>query len=92
MSRNTLARAYAASTRPVLPAATEALPAVQPAAQPRPPAVPVVRGTSLQRTVPAGPQQPDVIADALLIAVRRSLASCRDSTQLRMLAAFEASR
>lgn len=31
-------------------------------------------------------------ADALLIALRRSLESCKDTSQLRMLAAFEPSR
>jgi hypothetical protein len=33
-----------------------------------------------------------VLEDALLVAVRRSLASCRDSSQLKMLSAFEARR
>ena len=44
--------------------------------------------------MPAGrvPQQEVYIEDALLIAVRRSLASCRDSSQRRMLSAFEARR
>jgi len=31
-------------------------------------------------------------ADVLLIAVRRSLESCKDSSQLRMFAAFESPR
>ena len=39
---------------------------------------------------PARSAPPSVSDDALLIAVRRSLASCRDSSQRRMLAAFEA--
>jgi hypothetical protein len=83
MSRNTLARAYAAKTaQPGLaPAGTQV-------AQPAPAAAPVAR------TLPAGrvPQREMYIEDALLIAVRRSLASCRDSSQLRMLSAFEARR
>lgn len=85
MSRDTLALAYAASTRPAQPAMPEASRAVQPAASSpsQAPAAPVRH---------AAAPQPEAVGDALLIAVRRSLASCRDSTQLRMLAAFEASR
>jgi hypothetical protein len=45
-------------------------------------------------SVPANVAPPPAVTreDALLIAVRRSLASCRDSSQLRMLAAFAALR
>jgi hypothetical protein len=85
MSRDTLALAYAASTRPAQPAMPEASRAVQPAAT----RLPQVPDAPLRH---APPPPPEAIGDALLIAVRRSLASCRDSTQLRMLAAFEASR
>ena len=39
---------------------------------------------------PAPASQSD--ADALLIAVRRSLESCKDTTQLKMLVAFQSPR
>ena len=88
MNSSTLALAYAAKTGRA------------PAAQPQP----AQRSVSLQAALPisrpapprtpAAPTQPAKVIsdDALLIAVRRSLASCRDSSQLRMLAAFEPSR
>lgn len=52
------------------------------------PAQPSVRPSP--NTRPARPPLAD--ADALLIALRRSLESCKDTSQLRMLAAFEAPR
>jgi hypothetical protein len=82
MTRNTLALAYAAKTSKT--ASAQSQPA--PRAMPLPPAAPTA-----PRPAAARPEQA-IIEDALLIAVRRSLASCRDSTQLRMLAAFEATR
>ena len=57
---------------------------------PRPLAAP------LARPVPMPPARPVPVplagADVLLIAVRRSLESCKDSSQLRMFAAFESPR
>jgi hypothetical protein len=46
-----------------------------------------VRPRPLSAASPAEP--PLTHAEALFIALRRSLASCRDTTQLKMLAAFE---
>ena len=89
MSRNTLARAYAAKTaQPGLARAGHASPAGTQVAQPAPAVAPVARSMLAGRV----PQQEVYIEDALIIAVRRSLASCRDSSQLRMLSAFEARR
>jgi hypothetical protein len=78
MSRSTLALAYA--SRVAKPGAAQPVPRAQPAPAPR--AVP--RAPAAQASQPAA-----VANEVLLIAVRRSLASCRDTTQLRMLAAFE---
>jgi hypothetical protein len=87
MNRNTLARAYAAQT---------AQPGRAPAAQPSPRsehAGPPAAGlVAPARPAAEAPSSQAAFEDALLIAVRRSLASCRDSSQLRMLAAFEARR
>jgi hypothetical protein len=78
MSRSTLALAYA--SRVAKPGAVQPVQRAQPAPAPRP----------VQRGPVAQPPQAAVITnEMLLIAVRRSLASCRDTTQLRMLAAFE---
>lgn len=49
-----------------------------------------LRPRPLSPTRPAEPPLPD--SEALFIALRRSLASSRDTTQLRMLAAFEGPR
>jgi hypothetical protein len=61
-------------------------------AQPAPRQLPVPLArpapVPLARPVPA----PLADADVLLIAVRRSLESCKDSSQLRMFAAFESPR
>jgi hypothetical protein len=49
---------------------------------------------SIARSAPAGrpAAEPPTDADVLLIALRRSLESCKDTSQLRMLAAFETPR
>jgi hypothetical protein len=75
MRTDTLSGAYAAKLgRP-------AQPALRPV-----PSLPL-RPRPLSPARPAEPPLPD--SEALVIALRRSLASCRDTTQLRMLAAFE---
>lgn len=48
---------------------------------------PALQARSLPPVEPASAPLPD--AEALLIALKRCLASCRDTSQLRMLAAFE---
>jgi hypothetical protein len=79
MNRSTLAFAYAEKTgRTVRIAAEPPPPAPGPAV--RPPA-------SAPRSTPR-----EIDQEALLVAVRRSLASCRNSAERRMLAAFEAAR
>jgi len=52
---------------------------------------PALQARALPPTAPptARTAAPLPDAEALLIALRRSLASCRDTSQLRMLAAFE---
>jgi hypothetical protein len=74
MRTDTLSGAYAARlARPVQPA-------IRPV-----PALPV-RPRPL---LPARPADSSLLdSEALIIALRRSLASCRDTTQLRMLVAF----
>jgi hypothetical protein len=103
MSRSTLALAYAARTAKA-PEATASAKApsahmsVQaPTARQLPHPSATVRATltapgpAPYRSAPSQPQE-TTGEDALLIAVRRSLASCRDSAQRRMLPAFEAKR
>jgi hypothetical protein len=94
MTRSTLALAYAArvapSTRPATAAAVQPLPPAAAQTRPAAPAFPL--GLPLHQNAPRGEAQAPLAQDALLIAVRRSLASCRDSSQLRMLAAFESVR
>ena len=40
------------------------------------------------RPLPPVPPEPAPLADALMIPLRRSLEACKDTTHLRMLAAF----
>jgi hypothetical protein len=74
MRTDTLSGAYAA--RLARPAQPVIRPVIAMPLRPRP--LPTAR--------PADPPLPN--SEALIIALRRSLASCRDTTQLRMLAAF----
>jgi hypothetical protein len=87
MNRNTLAGAYARRTAQPAAVAQElgAASARTLLAEPAPVTRPAPAPGRVAR-------EAAVIEDALLIAVRRSLASCKDSSQLRMLAAFQASR
>jgi hypothetical protein len=78
MKPDTLSGAYATKLgRPAQPA-------------PRPVSALPLRPRLLSPASQAEPPLPD--SEALFIALRRSLASCRDTTQLRMLAAFEGPR
>jgi hypothetical protein len=87
MNRSTLALAYAAKTaktageqpRQGIPTGIARDAAMVPAA---------VRAPESRSRMTPEP----ISEDALLIAVRRSLASCRDTSHRRMLAAFEAMR
>ena len=89
MSRSTLALAYA--TRAAQAAAPQPVASAQPRRAP-PARLPAALPPAAAHALPRTRATPAAIAeDALLIAVRRSLASCRDSSQLRMLAAFERS-
>jgi hypothetical protein len=94
MTRSTLALAYAArvapSTRPATAAAVQPAPLAPARSRPAAPASAPV--PPQRQTAPRSEAQAPLAQEALLIAVRRSLASCRDSSQLRMLAAFESVR